>query len=74
MQMKLQLKKDGAFLFEGVYDFSDAESFGRAFSDLWTQVERQTLDKATSVGAFMEMAGESVAAQLAGAEIRISKG
>ena len=74
MRMKLQVKKDGASLVEGVYDFSDAESFGKACADVWMQVERSCLNRATSVGAFMDIAGENVANQLAGAEIRLSKG
>lgn len=76
MQMKMTLRviKDGTCQFEGVYEVADADSFGKACADVWMQVERRGLDRATSVGAFMDIAGESVADRLAGAAIELRRG
>lgn len=37
MKVKLEIEKRGAFLFQGTYDVADAESFGKACADAWTQ-------------------------------------
>jgi hypothetical protein len=39
MKVKLRIHKDGAALSEGTYLVVDADSFGRACTDVWTQFE-----------------------------------
>jgi hypothetical protein len=73
MKMKLQLNKAGRSVIETAHDVADAESFGRACTALWMLLEQRSLGKATSVGDFMERAGENVARELDGAELRFSR-
>ncbi len=73
MKVKLQLRKDGTVLQEGVYDVSDAETFGAACAQVWKQVIESKLLNASSVGALYDMLSESVLDQLQGATIMISK-
>ena len=73
MKVKLQLRKDGTVLQEGVYDVSDAETFGAACAQVWKQVIESKLLNASSVGALYDMLDESVLDQLQGATITISK-
>ena len=51
MQVKLKIRKKATLLEEGIYDIFDAESFGKACTDLWTRLRDDRLAKATSVGA-----------------------
>ena len=73
MKVKLEIRKGGATLHEGTYDISDADGFGRACADLWTQLQEQRLAKATSIGALFDQLDERLLDELYGAEIRISK-
>jgi len=73
MKVRLKIEKRGATLFEGVYDVGEAESFGNACADAWTQIRTDRLEKATSVGALMEMRDQNVLDELQGAEITIRK-
>ena len=54
MRIKLQISKDGASLYNGDYEIKDAESFGKACSDAWQQLQRAQLSRETSIGALME--------------------
>ena len=73
MKVKLRIQKDGTSLYEGVYDVSDADSFGKACAHLWTQLREQRLAKASSIGALFEALDERLLDELCGAEIMISK-
>ena len=73
MRAKLQIKKDGAALYECVHDISDADSFGRACAQAWTQLRAQRLEKTTSIGALFDALDEQLLDDLFGAEISLSK-
>ncbi len=73
MKVKLQIVKDGALLFEGSYEISDAESFAWVFSDTWSKLRQAQFDKETSIGALMDHLDDDVLDQLTGAEIRLEK-
>jgi hypothetical protein len=72
MKVKLRIRK-GATLYEAVHTIIDAESFGRAFADVWVQLHNRRLQKATSIGALMEVLNESVVEELNGAHISLDK-
>jgi hypothetical protein len=69
MKVKLSIRKKGATLYEGVHRITDAEDFGRAFADAWTQLQDRRLQKTTSIGALMEVLNEDVVEELDGAQI-----
>ena len=69
MRLKLSLRKEGAVLYEGVHEVTDAETFGRAFASVWTQMQDRRLQKTTSIGALMEVLNEDLLEELNGAQI-----
>lgn len=69
MKIKLSICKKGATLYEGIHEITDAEHFGRAFADAWTQLQDRRLQKTTSIGALMEILNEDVLEELNGAYI-----
>jgi hypothetical protein len=73
MKVRLRIEKDGTSLSEGVYDVFDAESFGRAFAHLWTQMLEIRLAKASSIGALYDALDERLLDELYEADIRLSK-
>lgn len=73
MKVKLRIHKDGAALYEGTYDVSDAGSFGNACADAWTKLQEQRLARASSIGALFEELDERLLDELYGAEISLSK-
>ena len=73
MKGKLEIEKEGTFLFQSAYDVTDAESFGKACADAWTQLRSQRLAQATSVGDLMDMLNQSVLDALDRADITVSK-
>ena len=73
MNMRLELRKAETVLVNEAFAISDADSFAKACSELWTRVEQRCLDRTTNVGELMDIAGENVARELDGAELRISK-
>ena len=73
MKIKLRIERGGASLFEGTYDVTDADSFGLACADAWEQIRTRRLDKASSVGALMEMLHQNVLDELQGAQITLSR-
>jgi hypothetical protein len=72
MKVKLRIRK-GATLYEAVHTITDAESFGRAFADVWVQLHNRRLQNATSIGALMEVLNESVVEELSGAQISLDR-
>ena len=73
MKVKLRIRRSGSSLFEGTYEVTDSDSFGRACADAWDQIRTHRLDKASSVSALMEMLNQNVLDELQGAEITLSK-
>lgn len=73
MKVKLRVHKDSSTLYEGIYDVSDAESFGRACADAWNELRDRKLKTATSIGALFDQINEQLLDELYGAEIRLSK-
>jgi hypothetical protein len=73
MKMRLELTKDGTTLADEAFDVSDAESFAQACGELWMRLEKRRLDSSANVGELMDRAGEGVARELDGAELRFSK-
>lgn len=73
MRVKLQIAKDGASLYTGNYEIEDAQSFGKACSDAWQQLQRAQLNRETSIGAVMEHVNDSVLNQLDGLTIAITQ-
>jgi hypothetical protein len=74
MKVRLEIEKGGTFLFQGAYDVTDADSFGKACADAWTQLRSRRLAQATSVGDLMDRLNQSVLDALDGADISVSKG
>ena len=72
MKIRLQITKDGASLYTGNYEIKDAESFGKACSDAWQQLQQAQLNRETSIGALMEHVNDSVLDQLDGSSITVS--
>jgi hypothetical protein len=73
MKIKLSLRKKRATLYEGLHDITDAESFGRAFADVWAKTQERRLQKTTSIGALMEILNEDVLEELNGAHLGFEK-
>lgn len=74
MRIRLIIRKrKGPALYEGVHEITDAESFGRAFADVWTQLQDRRLQEATSIGALMEVLNDDVVEELDGAQIGLEK-
>jgi hypothetical protein len=73
MKVKLRIRKDGKALYEGIYDVSDAESFGKACADAWTELRERRLAKASSIGALFDELDERLLDELYGADISLSK-
>jgi hypothetical protein len=73
MKAKLTIEKAGEPLFAGVTDVVDADSFGRACSDAWSNLQQQQMQKETSIGALVEHLDDNVLDQLNGAIIRLHR-
>ena len=73
MNVKLSIRKNDSSVYERIYDISDAESFGRACADAWTQLREQRLAKTTSIGALYDVLNDELLDGLLGADIRLSK-
>jgi hypothetical protein len=73
MKIRLQLKKEGMSLYEGIHDVADADSFGRAFAQAWASVRDHKLRRTTSVGQLMELLSDETIAEISGAELIMTK-
>ena len=74
MKLRLIIRgKNGTALYEGAHEIVDAESFGRAFADVWARMHERQLQKSTSIGALMEAFNEGVLEDLEGAETGLQK-
>lgn len=72
MKVTLQIVKHGNALYGGIYEVSDAESFGRACAHAWTQLREEKIAKASSIGALFESLDERLLDELQGAQISLS--
>ena len=73
MNISLQIRRNGSLLFERTYDIRDADSFGRACADAWTQLRDQRLSKTTSIGALYDALDDQLLEGLMDAQISLSK-
>jgi hypothetical protein len=73
MKFMLDLTKQGQTLGRHVCDIRDSESFTAACDELWSDLERRSLERATSIGDLMENANDDVFLQLDGAVLSFSK-
>jgi hypothetical protein len=73
MKIRLRIQRGGSSLFEGTYEVTDSDSFGRACADAWEQIRTRRLEQATSVGALIDMLNQNVLDELQGAEITLSR-
>jgi len=73
MKINLQIQKGNAKLVERVCDVCDAESFGRACAEAFSELRSLELARSTSVGAMMDMLNMNVLEVLDGAAITLSK-
>ncbi len=73
MKVELRIRRNGSSLFNGTYDVTDPESFGKACADAWTQLRTRRLDQASSVGALMDLLNQNVLDELQDAEITLRK-
>lgn len=73
MRVKLRITSDDTVQYEGIYDIRDAESFGRACSDVWEKLRAQRMEKATSIGALYDVLNDNVLDLLLGAKLSVGK-
>lgn len=73
MKFVLDLTKQGQLLGQHVCDVNDAESFAAACRELWTDLERRSLERATSIGDLMENVNQEAFVQLDGAVLAFRK-
>ena len=73
MKVKLQLRKNQSTISECIHDVFDAESFGAACTQLWSEVRERRMEKASSIGALYERLDDRLLDELYGAEISIAK-
>jgi len=73
MKIRMRISKDGASLYERVYDVFDAESFGKACADAWCALEEQQMEKEDSIGAVMEHLKRDMLDQMMGANITLEQ-
>ena len=74
MKIKLTVRKSTSeILYEGVHEIVDADSFGRAFANVWAQAQDRRLQNTTSIGALMEVLNDDLVEELDGASIGIVK-
>ena len=73
MKIKLTIGRKGAVLYEGIHEITDSEGFGRAFADVWAQLQDRRLQKTTSIGALMEVLNDDMLEELNGAQIGLEK-
>ena len=74
MKIKLVIRnKEEVALYEGIHEITDSESFGRAFADVWAQLQDRRLQRTTSIGALMEVLNDDMLDELNGAQIGLEK-
>ena len=73
MKVTLTLTKKGETLCREVREVVDAASFAAACAEIWNDLEQRALERATSVGEFMDHVNEAVFDQLDGALLSFAR-
>jgi len=73
MKVTLTLMKKGETLCREVREVVDSESFAAACADIWNDLEQRALERATSVGEFMDRVNEAVFDELDGAQLAFTR-
>jgi len=73
VKIKLELEKGEGIIAAHTFDVRDAQSFGDACRDMYMRLEQRFLGESANVGELMDMAGECVAQELDGVELRFTK-
>ena len=58
MKLKLTATRSNVSIYEGIYDVSDARSFGEACADVWLKLAQRSAASASSIGALYEALGD----------------
>jgi hypothetical protein len=73
MKLKVLITRHDALLYEGIYDVSDARSFGDACADIWTKLAQRNLAAASSIGAVYEALSDDTLPDLRLVQIRFEQ-
>ncbi len=73
MKVKLRITRAGGSVFEGIYDVTDPENFGRACADAWGKLKQQQLETETSIGALIAHLEEDPLGGLSGVQITVEQ-
>lgn len=73
MKVKLQIHKAGVPIYTGIHDVTDADSFGKACADAWSNLQQKQVEKESSIGALYEHLADNVMNQLDGANISFDR-
>jgi hypothetical protein len=73
MKVMVRVSKDGNSLYTEAHDVADAESFGRAFREVWVALRRRQFEAESNVGALMEHLDHGVLEQVTGASISLTR-
>ena len=69
MKLKLTATRSNVSIYEGIYDVSDAKSFGDACADVWLKLAQRSAASASSIGALYEALGDHVLPDLRAVQI-----
>jgi hypothetical protein len=72
MKLALRITRAGTVLYAGVYDITDAGTFGQACADAYSKLMQEQFRKERNVGALMEDIGAE-ASVLDGALMRLER-
>jgi hypothetical protein len=73
MKIKVKLRKDGDFIYQGIHETTNAQQFGDAFAAIWDVLHARRLQQTTSVGQLMEIITEDVLDDFNGSTIIIER-
>lgn len=71
MKLKLAVTRGKVPICQGVYDVSDAESFGVACSNLWEKMDQRKIAAARNIGALYDSLEDSKTDELRGLRIEL---
>ena len=71
MKLKLAVTRGKVSICQGIYDVSDAESFGAACSNLWEKMDQRKVAAAKNIGALYDSLEDSKADELRGLRIEL---
>jgi len=73
MEVRIKLTREEKVVYQGVHAATDAQTFGRAFANIWDALHARRLEQATSVGELMSRIADDVLDDLDGATISIER-